>query len=51
MVLLVNGESLSGKGLTGPICPASSLTFTLPETGQNRPLVILLCLTPDDFTR
>ena len=51
MILLVNGEPLGGKGLTGPICPSSSLTFPLPVRPKPPPYVILLCLMSDDFTR
>ena len=42
-ILLVNGESLGGKGLSAHISPS--------YTGQNHSNIILLCLMPDDFTR
>ena len=50
-ISLINGEPLGGKGLTGPICPSSSLTFPLGKPTKTVPFVIWLCLTPDDFTR
>ena len=50
MILLVKGEDLGGKALTVPICASSSLTLSLPDRILTVPFVILLCLTPDDFT-
>ena len=51
MILLIKGESLGGKGLTGPICPSLFLNPFSPRLAQTIHFVILLCLTPDDFTR
>ena len=50
-MLLVKGEPLGGKGLTGPICPSLFLNPFSPRPAKTVPFVILLCLTPDDFTR
>ena len=49
----VMGEPLGvgGKGLTGPICPSLFLLNPFPpKPAKTGPFIILLCLTPDDFT-
>ena len=50
-ILLVKGEPLSGKGLTEPICPSLFLNTFPPRAAKRGHFVVLLCLTPDDFTR
>ena len=50
-ILLVKGEPLGGKGLTEPICPSLFLNPFPPRAAKSGHFVILLCLTPDDFTR
>ena len=50
-ILLVKGEPLGGKGLTGPICPSLFLNPFSPRPAQTVPFVSLLCLTLYDFTR
>ena len=51
-LLLVKGELLGGKELTGPIYRTHLSSFTLfPSTpAQTLPFVILLCLAHDGFT-
>ena len=48
MILLVKGEPLGGKGLTGP---PLFLNLFSPTPAKTIPFVVSLCLTPDDFTR
>ena len=48
--ILVKGEPLGGKGLTWPICPSLFLNPFPLRPAKTVPFVILLCLTPDDFT-
>ena len=50
MILLVNGEPLSGKELTEAQLPTLFLKHSSPRLAKTVPFVILLCLTPDDFT-
>ena len=50
-MLLVKGEPLSGKGLTGPTCPSLFLNPFSPKPAKTVPFVSLLCLTLYDFTR
>ena len=50
MILLVKGEPLGGKGLTGPICTSLFLNSFPPSVAKTALFVTLLCLTPDDFT-
>ena len=49
MILLLKGEPLGGKGLTGPICPSLFLNSFPPKPANASPFVILLCLMPDYF--
>ena len=42
---------MGGKGLTEPICPFLFLNPFPPRPNKIGPFVILLYLTPDDFTR
>ena len=51
MILLVKGEPLGGKGLTGPTCPSLFLNPFSPRPAQTVPFVSLLCLMLYDFTR
>ena len=44
-------EPLGGKGLTEPVCPSLFLNPFPPRLTKSGHYVILLCLTPDDFTR
>ena len=48
-ILLVKGEPLGGKGLTGPICSFLVLNYWPPRPAKNRGLhfIILLCQTPE----
>ena len=50
MILLMKGDPLGGKGLTGPICPSLFLNLSSPRPVKTIPFVILLCLMPNDFT-
>ena len=49
-ILLVKGEPLGGKGLTEPICPSLFLNTFPPRAAKSGHFVILLCLTPGNFT-
>ena len=49
VILLLKGEPLCGKGLTGPICPSLFLNSFPPKLANASPFVILLCLIPDYF--
>ena len=49
MILLVKGEPLGGKGLTGPISPSLLLNPFPPRPAKTGPFVILLCLTSRRF--
>ena len=52
MILLIKWEPLGGKKLTEPlICPSLFLNPFPPRAAKSGHFVILLCLTPDDFTR
>ena len=53
MILLLKGEPLGGKGLTGPtcICPSLFLNPFSPRPAKTVTFVSLLCLTLYDFTR
>ena len=51
MILLVKGEPLGGKGLTEPVSPSLFLNPFPPRAAKSGHYVILLCLTPDNFTR
>ena len=50
MILLINGEPLGGKGLTGLSAHLPN-NLSSPRLAKTVPFVILLCLTPDHFTR
>ena len=50
-ILLVKGEPLGGKGLTEPICPSLFLNTFPPRAAKSGHFVILLCITPGNFTR
>ena len=47
MILLINRESLGGKGITGPIPPSFWLN---PFPPRSATLLILFCLMPGEFT-
>ena len=50
-VLLIKGEPLGGKGLTGPIYTSLFLNPFSPRPAQTSPFIIVLCLMPNYFTR
>ena len=50
ITVLIKGELLGGKGLTRPICPSLFLNPFSPRLANTGHFVILLFLTPYNFT-